>query len=109
MNYLQYVYFDVLTTVCQQYGCLKDCVSTWNKSVCLQYGSLFKPPSDKRLSTVCTMANHCPLLVIYLYVACLHIHDFWLRCRYDSPRFVKSSCTVNHDDSGNSTVALRKF
>ena len=26
--------------------------------------------------------------------ACLHIHDFWLRCRYDSPRFVKSSCTV---------------
>ena len=26
--------------------------------------------------------------------ACLHIHDFWLRCCYDSPRFVKSSCTV---------------
>ena len=26
--------------------------------------------------------------------ACLHIYDFWLRCRYDSPRFVKSSCTV---------------
>ena len=24
----------------------------------------------------------------------LHIHDFRLRCRYDSPRFVKSSCTV---------------
>ena len=29
-----------------------------------------------------------------LVKACLHIHDFWLRCRYDSPRFVKSSCTV---------------
>ena len=24
----------------------------------------------------------------------LHIHDLWLRCRYDSPRFVKSWCTV---------------
>ena len=48
---------------------------------------------EKRLSTVCTMA-HCPLPLIYLYVACLHIHDFWLRWSYDSPRFVKSSCTV---------------